>query len=115
MGLMACPAGTMRGPSIHPRSMAVIRSTSRSRPPVCTKSPRFRTVVNPARRVLRALAAPRSVFIAGSSWTGTSGLAWWDPPITRLTSMSMSPGSSVTSPRSIVRAPRPGPRWGRPR
>ncbi len=82
--------------------MAFIRATSSSRPPVCTKSPRLRTVVKPARRVRRALTTPRRVLRAGSSWTGTSGLAWSGPPMTRLTSMSMSPGSMVTSPRSIV-------------
>ena len=101
MGLMACPAGTIRGPSIQPMSMAFMRATSSRRPPVCTNSPRFRTVVKPARRVRRALAAARSVFRAGSSCTGTSGLAWLGPPMTRLTSMSISPGSMVTSPRSI--------------
>ena len=100
---MAWPAGTMRGPSTHPMSMAFIRATSRSRPPVCTKSPRLRTVVKPARRVRRALAAPRSVLMAGSSWTGMSGLAWLGPPMTRFTSMSISPGSRVTSPRSTRR------------
>ena len=80
-GEMAWPAGTTRGPSIQPKSIAFFRATSSSSPPVCTNRPRFRTVVNPARRVRRALATPRSVFTAGSSCTATSGLAWSGPPM----------------------------------
>ena len=68
----------------QPMSMAFIRATSSSRPPVCTKSPRLRTVVKPARRVRRALTTPRRVLRAGSSWTGTSGLAWSGPPMTQV-------------------------------
>ena len=102
VGVMACPAGTTRGPSTQPRSMAFLRATSSSSPPVCTNRPRLRTVVNPARRVRRALATARSVRRAGSSCTAMSGLRWSGPPRSRLTSMSISPGSSVRSPRSIV-------------
>ena len=104
VGVIACPAGTTRGPSIHPRSMAFFRATSSSSPPVCTNSPRLRTVVNPARSVRRALNTARSVRTAGSSCTGLSGLRWSGPPRRRLTSMSISPGSSVTSPSSRTSA-----------
>ena len=111
MGLMACPAGTMRGPSTQPMSIAFMRATSSRSPPVCTNSPRLRTVVKPARSVRRALATARRVRKAGSSCTGISGLAWFGPPMTRLTSMSINPGSMVTSPRSISTASA-GPMWG---
>ncbi len=104
VGVMAWPAGTMRGPSIQPRSMAFFSATSSSSPPVCTNRPRLRTVVNPARNVRRALATPRNVFTAGSSCTATSGLSWSGPPINRLTSMSINPGSKVRSPRSMTSA-----------
>src|SRR4051812_1695324 len=104
VGEMAWPAGTIRGPSTQPKSMAFLRATSRSRPPVCTNSPRLRTVVKPDRKVRRALATPRNVFTAGSSCTATRGLSWFGPPMRRLTSMSMRPGRSVRSPRSITSA-----------
>ena len=89
---MACPAGTTRGPSIQPRSMAFFSATSRSSPPVCMNRPRLRTVVKPARSVRRALATARRVRTAGSSWTAFRGLRWSGPPRSRLTSMSMRPG-----------------------
>ena len=72
---MACPAGTTRGPSIQPRSIAFLRATSNRRPPVWMNSPRLRTVVKPARRVRRALATARRVRTAGSSCTAVEGAA----------------------------------------
>src|SRR5262245_23350180 len=105
VGVMAWPAATTRGPSIQPWSIALRSATSSRIPPVWTNRPRLRTVVNPDRSVRRALATARSVRTAGSSCTDTSGLSWSGPPSSRLTSMSMSPGSSVRSPRSTSTVP----------
>src|SRR5690349_24418798 len=67
--------------------------------------PRFRTVVKPASRVVRALTVARNVRKTGSSWTPCTARrtadAVFGPPRTRLISMSIRPGSNVTSPRSI--------------
>ena len=97
---MACPDGKMRGPGNQPASIARMSDTSSSRPPVCTKMPRLRTVVNPASNVLRHAGTARSSFIAGSSCTALMCVEP-APPMRKLSSMSMSPGSSVTSPSSI--------------
>src|SRR6478736_787044 len=102
VGVIACPAGTTRGPSIQPASIALPRATSSRYPPVLTNNPRLRTVVNPARSVRRALPTARSTRVGGSSCT-------WDrpgfsprPPISRLTSMSIRPGNKMESPRSMM-------------
>src|SRR6476620_1959084 len=102
VGVIACPAGTIRGPSIQPASMALPSATSSREPPVLTNSPRWRPVVKPARRVRRALPTARSTRVGGSSCT-------WDrpgfsprPPISRLTSMSIRPGNKMESPRSMM-------------
>ena len=71
---MAWPAGTMRGAAIQPRFDALASAASSRIPPVCTNSPRLRTVVNPARSVRSALVTARRVRNAGSSCTGMSGL-----------------------------------------
>ena len=102
-GVIAWPDGKMRGPGTKPASIARINVTSRSRPPVCTNSPRLRTVVNPASKVRRAAGIARMSFIAGSSDTALNMVPPF-PPIRKLSSMSMSPGSSVVSPRSITSA-----------
>ena len=59
-------------------------------------------MVNPARSVRRALPTARSIAVGGSSCT-------WDrpgfsprPPISRLSSMSIRPGSRIESPRSMT-------------
>ena len=39
VGVMAWPAGTTRGPSIQPKSMAFLSATSNSRPPVWMNRP----------------------------------------------------------------------------
>ena len=101
VGEIAWPAGTRRGPSTHPRSMARESATSISTPPVRTNNPRLRAVVKPASSVLRALRVVRSVRNATSSCTSLRGLPPDGPPSARLSSMSMRPGSSVTSPSSI--------------
>ena len=101
VGVMACPAGTIRGPSTQPASMASPRATSSRYPPVFTKRPRFRTVVNPALRVRRALAVARNVILAGLVCTGSNSPAP-GPPMKKLTSMSMNPGKRVSSGSSIT-------------
>ena len=67
--------------------------------------PRFRTVVKPASSVVRQFTTPRSVRYTGESFTPCIGSGSPSgppgPPMSMLSSMSMSPGSSVTSPRSI--------------
>ena len=105
VGVMAWPAGTMRGPSIHPESTARAKATSSNSPPVGMNRPRLRTVVKPARKVVRQLTTARSNRSAGSSCTESNTLAP-GPPSTRFTSMSISPGSNVSSGSSISRASR---------
>ncbi len=60
-------------------------------------------MVNPASSVLRTLGIARINFIAGSSDTELI-IVPPAPPIRKLSSMSMSPGSSVMSPSSITSA-----------
>ena len=100
---MACPRGRCAGPGSTRRRSPASACTSRSRPPVCTNSPRLRTVVNPASSVLRTAGIARISFIVGSSCT-TLMCVEPAPPIRKLSSMSMRPGSSVTSPSSITSA-----------
>ena len=74
-------------------------------------------IVEVAPSVLRALATARSVRTAGSSWTAFNGLRWSGPPSSRLTSMSIRPGSRMASPKSTISPagspPSPEQSWSR--
>ena len=61
--------------------------------------------MKPASSVVRQFNVPRSVRNAGSSWTSLRLFPPLGPPRSMLSSMSMRPGSNVTSPRSISVAP----------
>ena len=92
--------------TLHPStSIALMRATSRKAAGSARRARDCAPFVKPARRVRRALAAPRRGLHGRVFRRGTRGLAWLGPPITRLTSMSMRPGSTVTSPKSTVVVP----------
>jgi len=61
VGVMAWPAGKMRGPGYQPWSTPLARSTSSRNPAVYTISPRLRTVVKPAMSVVAQFTTPRRV------------------------------------------------------
>ena len=67
---IAWPDGNMRGPGTKPASIACMSATSANPP-----APTSRTVVKPARSVIRAFAAPRSAQAAGVPRTGSAEVA----------------------------------------
>ena len=87
-------ATSMRGPGTLPRAMASRRATSTR-----SRLPRSRTVVKPLSSTRRALAAALQRRPGGGLAPRSSGLCS-SPPV-RWTWASISPGSSVTSPRSM--------------
>ena len=78
---VGCPPVGVRGPRgparpVDPRDRSPSAVRRRGAAPVCTNRPRFRTVVNPAASVRRALATARNVRTARSSCTALNGLRW---------------------------------------
>ena len=96
---IAWPAGKIHGPSISPLSTDFISETSTQ-----SLEPTSRTVVKPASSVTRALCAPCSAASASVSCTGRLTQS---PSIAsvKCVCMSIRPGTSVRSPRSITCAP----------
>ena len=106
VGVIACPAGTMRGPSIQPLSIArderdveQVAAGLHEQAEVAhgreAGEQRRAAVQRAAQRAERGVVLHVAARVARRS----------GPPRSMLSSMSMSPGSSVTSPRSISVAP----------
>src|SRR5688572_11648889 len=100
---MERPASTIRGAATSPRAAA-----SRMARVAPLPSPRLRTVVNPASSVLRALASVRRV--TSGTLSVRSSISDALPPASesRWTWLSIRPGSTKRSERSISRAPAGG-------
>ncbi len=97
---MYAPAHCIRGPGVQPRSIASRSATSTKAQNV----PTSRTVVNPARRVSRALRTPLIASCAGL--TSIAGIPAYSISPTRWAWQSMSPGTtqspSTASGRGVV-------------
>ena len=106
-GLVAVPAGDAErvagrddARTRHLAGSTAFMSATSLKPP----APTFRTVVNPASSVFAALGTPRSASSGAPSRAGRSVQSPSISPV-RWTWVSMKPGSRVTSPRSVTRAP----------
>ena len=94
----ARPEERIRGPTIRPSA-----TPRRSMWPTCGAEPTSRTVVKPARAVIRAFSTPRTMAHSSGSTASRQNSPLGLPE--RWTWASIRPGSTVRFDRSISRAP----------